>query len=98
MSNYFEYEYKQLVKDILKNGEDRDTRNGVTKAVFGRSLFVDLREDKDFIPLVNARRLFPKEVSNSGSYSFIRFSISFKSSSKFRVSVKSSWTVSIIIL
>ena len=62
MSNYFEYEYKQLIKDILKNGEARDTRNGVTKAVFGRSLFVDLREDKDFIPLVNARRLFPKGV------------------------------------
>lgn len=62
MSNYFEYEYKQLIKDILKNGEARDTRNGVTKAVFGRSLFVDLREDKDFIPLINARRLFPKGV------------------------------------
>lgn len=60
--SYFEYDYKQLIKDILKNGEDRETRNGLTKSLFGRTLIVDLREDKDFIPLINSRRMFPTGV------------------------------------
>jgi thymidylate synthase len=60
--SYFEFEYKQLIKEILKYGENRTTRNGITKALFGRTITVDLREDKDFIPLLNGRRMYPQGV------------------------------------
>lgn len=59
---YFERQYKDLVNSILKNGEVRKTRNGLTKSLFGRSLTVDLREVEDFIPLLNYRKLFPSGV------------------------------------
>jgi thymidylate synthase len=58
----FEYEYKQLIKEILKYGEHRETRNGLTKSLFGRSLTIDLSAHKDFIPLLNFRRMYPQGI------------------------------------
>lgn len=60
--NYFERQYKDLVNSILLYGQGRETRNGKTLGVFGRSLTVDLREVEDFIPLLNYRKLFPSGV------------------------------------
>lgn len=56
--SYFEAEYRALVKDIINNGELRPTRNGNTKAVFGRTIKVDLSVDTNFIPLLNGRRMY----------------------------------------
>ena len=60
--SHFEYEYKQLIKEILKHGESRRTRNGTTKALFVRSLNIVLSVAEDFIPLLNSRRMFPSGI------------------------------------
>jgi len=60
--SYFEFEYKQLIKEILKYGESRTTRNGITKALFGKTITIDLSIEPNFIPLLNGRRMFHNGV------------------------------------
>lgn len=57
-TDYFESQYKELISEILHNGELRETRNGKTKSLFGRSIKVDLTIHKDFIPLLNNRKMY----------------------------------------
>lgn len=59
---YFEYNYRKLVEKILAKGEPRYSRNGETIAIFGEQLKVDLREDEDFIPLLNNRKMYYKGI------------------------------------
>jgi len=59
----FEKEYKELLKDILVTGEIRETRNGQTKALFGKTLQINLgNEVEDFIPLLNSRKIYYKGI------------------------------------
>jgi thymidylate synthase len=57
---HFELDYRELVKDILHNGIERQTRNAKTKSVFGRTLRVNV-EPGEF-PLLNGRKMFYKGI------------------------------------
>lgn len=50
-----EYQYIKLVSDILENGDIRNTRNGETKSIFGRTLEFDLRKG---FPLLTTKKMF----------------------------------------
>ena len=52
-------EYFRLLKDILENGVEKDTRAGMVKSVFGRQLRFNL---KDGIPLLTTKKVFTKGV------------------------------------
>lgn len=49
-----EYQYLNLIHDILENGEMEKGRNGVTKSVFGASMVFSLRGGK--IPVLTTKR------------------------------------------
>lgn len=49
-----EYQYLNLIHDILENGEMEKGRNGVTKSVFGASMVFSLRDGK--IPVLTTKR------------------------------------------
>jgi thymidylate synthase len=55
MSKY-EVMYQALIACIMNEGEERNTRNGKTKALFGTSLKVDLR--RGYFPLLQCRKMF----------------------------------------
>ena len=52
-------QYLDLLKDILENGVEKDTRAGRVKSVFGRQLRFDLKEG---IPLLTTKKVFTKGV------------------------------------
>ena len=52
--------YKDLLKDVLKNGELRETRNGHTLSLFGTSLTFDM--EKIGLPVLSLRRIFTKGI------------------------------------
>ena len=55
-----EYQYLDLIKEIIETGEDRDDRTGVgTKALFGKTLRFDLHEG---FPALTTKRLVWKAV------------------------------------
>jgi len=56
----FELEYRTLVTKILNNGELRDTRNGVTRAIFGEQLKIDISNIE--IPLLLGRRIYHRGI------------------------------------
>lgn len=60
----YELEYTMLVKRILDNGEVRQTRNAITKALFGCILNIDMSNPKSntegYFPLLQGRKLFYK--------------------------------------
>lgn len=47
--------YKDLLADIMNNGDDAEYRNGVRRSVFGRQLRFNLQEE---FPLVNTHKCF----------------------------------------
>lgn len=51
--------YLELLKTIIENGEDKDTRNAKTTSVFGEMLTFDLR---DGFPLLTTKRVFWRGV------------------------------------
>ena len=51
--------YLSLLKDIMDNGVDKDTRAGRVKSVFGRQLRFDLKEG---FPLLTTKKVFTKGV------------------------------------
>lgn len=59
MSQY-EQDYCNLVCKVLLRGEERETRNGITKAIFPSSLTVSLADD--IFPILQARKMFYKGV------------------------------------
>ena len=59
MSKY-ERAYSLLIANIMNEGEFRHTRNGTTRALFGTSLKVDLRQG--YFPLLQCRKMFYKGV------------------------------------
>lgn len=61
-SDTWEWQYIDLLQDILENGDDRIDRTGVgTRAVFGRHLDIDLRKG---FPAVTTKKLAWKAVSS----------------------------------
>ena len=44
MENNFDTQYFNLLKDILQNGEKKDTRSGEVLSVFGRTIRIDLQK------------------------------------------------------
>lgn len=56
----YESRYADLVADILHNGIERQTRNAVTKSVFGRTLKVDMEAGE--FPLLRGRTMYYKGV------------------------------------
>lgn len=51
--------YLNLLKDILINGVEKDTRSGRVKSVFGRQIRFDLKEG---FPLLTTKRVFYRGV------------------------------------
>lgn len=54
-----EYVYLDLLKDILENGNVRETRNGTTLSVFGRQIRFDLTQG---FPLLTTKKLHIKSI------------------------------------
>lgn len=54
-----EYQYLNLLSDILKNGEYRNTRNGNTLSLFGKNLSFDLRNG---FPLLTTKKMFIRGI------------------------------------
>lgn len=52
----FEKSYAELVMDVLMRGEEKQTRNGITKSVFGRTLSFDIGYYG--FPLIQGRKMF----------------------------------------
>jgi len=55
-----DHSYKELIQNVLDNGELRNTRNGITLGLFGTSLTIDL--EYDLFPLVSLRRIYTKGI------------------------------------
>jgi dihydrofolate reductase / thymidylate synthase len=51
--------YLKLLKDVLDNGEKRQTRNGITKSIFSKELKFNLN---DGFPLLTTKRMFWKGI------------------------------------
>lgn len=60
MKNNFETEYKNLVAKILTNGDERESRNSKTIALFGEQLIIDVNPEQ--FPLLTSRKMFYKGV------------------------------------
>lgn len=56
---YQEFQYLDLLKDVLDNGVYREGRNGGTYGVFGRQMRFDLREG---FPLLTTKKLHTKSI------------------------------------
>lgn len=56
----FEADYMALIKKILANGEYRDTRNSVTKGIFGEQLRIDMSTGT--FPLLQGRKMYYRGV------------------------------------
>ena len=46
MKNGLDEQYIELLKDILENGVEKDTRNGKTLSVFGRTVRYKFKDGK----------------------------------------------------
>ena len=51
--------YLKLLKEVLDKGEERQTRNGITKSIFSKELKFNL---KDGFPLLTTKRMFWKGI------------------------------------
>lgn len=61
MPSQYERDYCKLIAEVLVDGDNRETRNHPTKAVFGKMLVVhELRWGQ--FPILQGRRMYPKGV------------------------------------
>lgn len=56
----FELDYGRLVADVLENGVNKITRNGITRSLFGKSLVIDNIKKK--FPVLQGRKMFTKGI------------------------------------
>lgn len=59
MCTYGEYQYLELIKKIMECGIYKETRNAITKSIFGYQLKYDL---KDGYPLPTIKKSYPKTI------------------------------------
>jgi thymidylate synthase len=50
-----EYQYINLIKEVIEKGCDEETRNGITRSIFGYSMRFSLREGE--LPLITTKKL-----------------------------------------
>jgi thymidylate synthase len=55
MKNGLDEQYIDLLKDILENGVEKDTRNGKVLSVFGRSIRYKFKDGK--FPLLTTKKM-----------------------------------------
>lgn len=60
MKNELDEQYICLLKDILKNGVEKNTRNGKTLSVFGRSIRYKFKDGK--FPLLTTKKMAIKSM------------------------------------
>jgi thymidylate synthase len=58
--NNLDLEYQNLLKDILENGVEKDTRNGKTLSVFGRQIRYKFKDGK--FPLLTTKKMYWKGI------------------------------------
>jgi dihydrofolate reductase / thymidylate synthase len=58
--NYEEEQYLLLLRNVLEKGEERKTRNSITKSLFGGRLEFNLRDGK--LPLLTTKKVFVKGI------------------------------------
>jgi thymidylate synthase len=58
-NNNVDIQYFDLVRDILYNGETKETRAGLTRSVFGRQLRFDLRRG---LPLLTTKKVYTNGI------------------------------------
>lgn len=56
---YGEYQYIQLLDELIRNGEYRKTRNGATWSLFNKQLIFDM---KDGFPLLTSKKIVFKHI------------------------------------
>lgn len=54
-----EQEYIDILKDVLKNGIETQTRNSITKSLFVKHMKIDLREG---FPLLTTKKMFTRGI------------------------------------
>lgn len=59
IENDYEIRYKHLIDMIMTKGDLRETRNGITKSLFGTSLDFDLQKG---FPILTGRKMYYKGV------------------------------------
>lgn len=59
INNHVDDQYLNLVNDIIENGQEKDTRAGKTRSVFGRQLRFNLQEG---LPMLTTKKMFSKGV------------------------------------
>ena len=57
--NDVDKKYIELLRDILENGVEKDTRAGRVKSVFGRQIRFDLKKG---LPLLTTKKVYTKGV------------------------------------
>src|SRR6056300_60742 len=55
MANIGEEGYLRLLSTIIEHGDERDTRNSVTKSIFGERLEFDIQKQ---FPLLTTKKMF----------------------------------------
>ena len=61
MKNGLDEQYVDLLKDILENGVEKNTRNGKVLSVFGRSIRYKFKDGK--FPLLNTKKMYFKGIA-----------------------------------
>lgn len=61
MPSQYEQDYCMLIKEILRDGDDRATRNAPTIATFGKMLTVHELRWGEF-PILSGRKMYPKGI------------------------------------
>ena len=56
----FELDYAELVGEILKDGVNKITRNGIARSLFGKSLVID--DIQEFFPIIQGRQMHIKGI------------------------------------
>ena len=57
--HHVEAQYLHILHDLMTNGEERETRNGITKSKFNKTISWDL---KDGFPLLTTKKVFWKGI------------------------------------
>jgi thymidylate synthase len=57
----YEMQYLKMLQHIMVEGSDKQTRNAMTRSVFGMQMKVDM-SDGYFFPMLRGRKMYPKGV------------------------------------